>query len=85
MGFAALQKSTTLTAGNLATHLDVLEKAGHVVQEVDARRVVRRKVVRITPQGEAAFRAYAQQVREVLDAVHGSLPRGAGTDQVPSG
>lgn len=74
MGFAALQKSTTLTAGNLSAHLEVLEKAGHIVQDVDERKVVRRKRVRITPQGDTAFRAYVAQVRAVLAGVQASLP-----------
>jgi DNA-binding MarR family transcriptional regulator len=79
MGFAALQKSTTLTAGNLSTHLDVLAKAGYVVLDVDERKVVRRKQVRITPAGDAAFRAYVAQVRQVLEAVQTSLPSSAAT------
>lgn len=79
MGFAALQKSTTLTAGNLATHLDVLEKAGYVAQDVDDKKVVRRKQVRITPAGNAAFRAYVAQVRRVLDSVQSSLPSSSAT------
>jgi DNA-binding MarR family transcriptional regulator len=74
MGFAALQKSTTLTAGNLSTHLDVLAKAGYVDLDVDERKVVRRKTVRITAVGDSAFRAYVAQVRAVLDSVQASLP-----------
>jgi DNA-binding MarR family transcriptional regulator len=75
MGFAALQKSTTLTAGNLATHLEVLEKAGHVLQAVDERKVVRRKTVRITPTGDAAFRAYVDQVRTILEGLQGDFAK----------
>ncbi len=74
MGFTALQKSTTLTAGNLSTHLDVLVKAGYVALDVDERKVVRRKTVRITPSGDAAFRAYVQQVRAILDGLQSGLP-----------
>lgn len=73
MGFAELQKSTTLTAGNLSAHLDVLTKAGYVVQDVDEKKVVRRKQVRITPAGDAAFRTYVAQVREVLASVQASF------------
>lgn len=78
MGFAALQKSTTLTAGNLSTHLDVLAKAGYVSLDVDERKVVRRKSVRITPAGDAAFRAYVAQVRAILEGLQGTLPASAG-------
>jgi DNA-binding MarR family transcriptional regulator len=73
MGFAALQKSTTLTAGNLSAHLDVLTKAGYVAQDVDERKVVRRKNIRITPTGDAAFRSYVAQVRQVLDSVQATF------------
>jgi DNA-binding MarR family transcriptional regulator len=74
MGFAALQKSTTLTAGNLSTHLGVLSKAGYVVLDVDEKKVVRRKTVRITPAGDAAFRAYVMQVRAILEGLQTDLP-----------
>ncbi|MEA3137803.1 MAG: hypothetical protein QOJ26_554 [Thermoplasmata archaeon] len=74
MGFAALQKSTTLTAGNLSTHLDVLVKAGYVALDVDEKKVVRRKTVRITVTGDTAFRAYVQQVRAILEGLQGELP-----------
>ncbi|MHB1260770.1 MAG: transcriptional regulator [Thermoplasmatota archaeon] len=74
LGFTALQKSTTLTAGNLSTHLDVLVKAGYVALAVDEKKVVRRKTVRITPSGDAAFRAYVKQVRAILDGLQGTLP-----------
>lgn len=78
MGFAALQKSTTLTAGNLSTHLDVLVKAGYVTLDVDEKKVVRRKTVRITPAGDAAFRAYVKQVRSILEGLQGTLPDALG-------
>jgi DNA-binding MarR family transcriptional regulator len=74
MGFAALQKSTTLTAGNLSAHLDVLVKAGYVALDVDDRKVVRRKTVRITDAGDAAFRAYVGQVKAILEGLQGTFP-----------
>jgi len=45
---------------------------------VDERKVQRSKTVSITPQGDAAFRAYVAQVRAVLDHVQASLPATAG-------
>ena len=77
MGFAALQKSTTLTAGNLSAHLDVLAKAGYVALDLDERKVVRRKTVRITPAGDSAFRAYVREVRALLESVQSTLPPSA--------
>lgn len=74
MRFSALQKSTTLTPGNLSTHLDVLVKAGYLALEVDEGKVQRRKVVLVTPAGDAAFRAYVAAVRAVLDGIAAGLP-----------
>ena len=71
--FAALQKSTTLTPGNLSAHLDVLVKAGYLALDVDEAKVQRRKVVLITPEGDRAFRAYVAAVRRVLDGVAASM------------
>lgn len=73
MGFAALQKSTGLTAGNLSSHLDALAKAGHISQDVDERKVVRRKTVRVTAAGDAAFREYVKAVRTVLEGLEASF------------
>lgn len=73
MRLAALQKSTTLTAGNLTSHLDVLLKAGYVAVEVDEAKVERRKTVRITTKGDSSFRAYVAQVRAVMESLQGSL------------
>lgn len=69
MRFAALQKSTTLTPGNLSTHLDVLVKAGYLTVDVDEGKVQRQKIVHITPQGDAAFRSYVASVRQLLDSL----------------
>lgn len=66
MRFGALQKSTTLTAGNLAAHLRVLEEAGYVKLELDEIAVVRKRTVRITAEGDARFRAYVGQLVRIL-------------------
>jgi DNA-binding MarR family transcriptional regulator len=73
MRFSALQKSTTLTPGNLSTHLDVLVKAGYLALEVNEGKVQRSKVVLVTPAGDSAFRAYVAQVRAVLDGLSTSM------------
>lgn len=73
MRFSALQKSTTLTPGNLPTHLDVLAKAGYLTVEVDEAKVQRRKIVRVTAAGDAAFRAYVKAVRAVLEGVESTM------------
>lgn len=73
MRFAALQKSTTLTPGNLSAHLDVLVKAGYLSLDVNEGKVQRRKVVQITAEGDQAFRAYVSAVRQVLDGVAATM------------
>jgi DNA-binding MarR family transcriptional regulator len=83
MGFAALQKSTTLTAGNLSTHLEVLANAGYVALDVDEKKVVRRKVARITPAGDTAFRAYVKQVRTILEGLQADLPAASSNHPSP--
>lgn len=83
IGFAALQNSTTLTAGNLSTHLDVLAKAGYVALDVDEKKVVRRKTIRITPAGDAAFRAYVRQVRAILEGLNADLTTSVGNHPAP--
>jgi DNA-binding MarR family transcriptional regulator len=77
MRFSALQKSTELTAGNLASHIETLAKAGYVQLDLDESKVERRKTVRITAAGDAAFRAYVKQVRAVLEGVQADLDAGA--------
>lgn len=74
MRFSALQRSTTLTPGNLATHLDVLVKAGYLAFEATGPAVQRQKVVLLTPAGDAAFRGYLAQVKALLHDVQASLP-----------
>jgi DNA-binding MarR family transcriptional regulator len=69
MRFAALQKSTGLTAGNLASHVETLEKAGYLAQDLDETKVEKRKTVRVTLAGDAAFRGYVKQMQGVLAAL----------------
>jgi DNA-binding MarR family transcriptional regulator len=73
MRFADLRDSTTLSGGNLASHLQVLGRAGYLVQDVDDRKVVRQKMVRVTPTGDAAFRAYVGAVRQAMEGLDAAL------------
>lgn len=73
MRFAALQHSTTLTAGNLSTHLDVLVRAGYLALEVNEAKVQRSKVVLVTASGARAYEAYLAQVRAVLEGLQTAL------------
>ncbi|MEK6975152.1 MAG: transcriptional regulator [Candidatus Thermoplasmatota archaeon] len=85
MRFAALAASTTLTPGNLSTHLDVLVRAGYLTLDVNEKKVQRRKVVLITPAGDAAFRSYVRDVRALLGEMHtsfGSSPFASDSDDL---
>jgi DNA-binding MarR family transcriptional regulator len=69
MRFAALRIATGLTPGNLATHLDALEKAGYVTQRdaIVARR--RGRVIAMTEEGRAAWRAYVAALEALVAAL----------------
>jgi DNA-binding MarR family transcriptional regulator len=84
MRFAALQKSTGLTAGNLASHVETLSKAGYVTQDLDESKAEKRKTLRITAAGDAAFRLYVKQVRSVLEGVQADLDASGATKPVLS-
>lgn len=64
--FIALLNLTGLTWGNLSTHLSKLEEAGYVAMEKGFRGKKPYTVLRLTPQGRTAFRAYKDQMQEVL-------------------
>ena len=63
-----LHRETGLSFGNLASHLGRLEASGYVSIE---KAFVNRKphtVVRMTDEGRAAFDAYREQMRCLLDS-----------------
>lgn len=66
--FTALRDALCLSDGNLSSHAQKLVDAGYVEARrvlADARFELR---YRITPEGSAAFRAYAAAVRQILAA-----------------
>jgi DNA-binding MarR family transcriptional regulator len=65
--FIALMNLTGLSWGNLSTHLSKLEEAGYVAMEKGFRGKKPYTMVRLTPQGRAAFKAYKEQLQDVLD------------------
>ncbi|MFN2107115.1 MAG: winged helix-turn-helix domain-containing protein [Candidatus Promineifilaceae bacterium] len=68
--FIALMNLTGLSWGNLSTHLSKLEEAGYIEMEKGFRGKKPYTMVRLTGDGRAAFKAYKQQMQEVL----GELP-----------
>lgn len=66
--FGELKQKVGATDGNLSTHLKKLEDAGYVRQE--KRFVGKRPQTRVflTPDGRAAWQAWIDQMRGLLDA-----------------
>lgn len=64
--FAKLRDLTGLTPGNLATHLDSLERGGYI-QQRDAFIAKRPgKIIALTPQGREAFSRYVANLQRLL-------------------
>ena len=66
-----LVNQTGLTWGNLSTHLLKLEESGYVKVEKGFRGKRPCTMIRLTDEGRAAFRAYREAMREMLEALPG--------------
>jgi len=64
--FLFLQRETGLTKGNLSSHLMKLEEAGYVEIEKAFRGKIPLTIVRLTPQGRAAFEGYRKSMNGLL-------------------
>lgn len=65
--FKYLLRETALTKGNLSSHLSRLEKAGYVEIEKTYQGKVPLTLCRLTEAGRAAFDAYREQLRDIVD------------------
>lgn len=65
--FTFLKEKTGASAGNLSVQIDKLNKAGYLSVEKTFRGRMPRTVCRITPEGVAAFREYAEALKGYLD------------------
>ena len=65
--FIFLMRLTGLTWGNLSSHLSKLEGAGYVAIEKEFRGKKPHTMIRLTGEGQVAFREYKQSVQQVLD------------------
>ncbi len=63
-----LVNQTGLTWGNLTTHLAKLEESGYVVTEKGYDGKKPRTMIRLTEAGRAAFVAYRENLRRLLEA-----------------
>jgi DNA-binding MarR family transcriptional regulator len=68
--FVYLKRVTELSWGNLSRHLSKLEEAGYVEIEKTFQDKKPHTMIRLTDQGRAAFRAYKDDLQQVL----GNLP-----------
>lgn len=70
--FLFLLHETGLTKGNLSSHLTKLEQAGYVTVEKTFRGKYPYTLYRQTDIGRAAFQAYQNGLRRILEATDGS-------------
>lgn len=65
--FIFLLNQTGLTWGNLSAHLSKIEEAGYIEIEKSFKERRPHTLLRLTPQGRAAFRQYRQTMKQALD------------------
>jgi DNA-binding MarR family transcriptional regulator len=64
--FLYLQRETSLTKGNLSSHLAKLEEAGYVQIEKTYRGKIPLTLCRLTSTGRKAFAGYRQQLKRFV-------------------
>lgn len=67
--FVYLKRVTDLSWGNLSRHLSKLEEAGYVDLEKSFQDKKPHTMIRLTEQGRKAFRAYKDNLGQVLDSL----------------
>jgi len=70
--FLYLLKATELTKGNLSTHLAKLEEAEYVEIKKAYRGKIPMTLVRLTPNGLAAFETYREEMTALLKTTRSS-------------
>ncbi len=64
--FLYLLRESSLTKGNLSSHLSRLEEAGYIEIEKTFRGKIPLTLVRLTKTGRAAFRDYKKAINSLL-------------------
>jgi len=67
--FTFLMNQTGMSWGNLSAHMSKLEEAGYLTVEKSFKGKRPNTMLRLTPQGRAAFQAYRQTMKQVLDGL----------------
>ena len=65
--FTFLMNQTGMTWGNLSAHMSKLEEAGYLEVEKSFKGKRPNTMLRLTPQGRAAFQSYRLKMKQVLD------------------
>ena len=65
--FTFLMNQTGMTWGNLSAHMSKLEEGGYIEVEKSFKGKRPNTMLRLTPQGRAAFQAYRHKMKQVLD------------------
>ena len=67
--FTFLMNLTGITWGNLSAHLSKLEETGYLEVEKSFKGRRPNTMLRLTPQGRAAFQAYRKTMKQLLDSL----------------
>ena len=67
--FTFLMNLTGITWGNLSAHISKLEEAGYLEVEKSFKGKRPNTMLRLTPDGRAAFQAYRRKMRGFLDDI----------------
>ena len=67
--FTFLMNQTGITWGNLSAHLNKLEEAGYLEVEKTFKGKRPNTMLRLTPEGRAAFQAYRRKMKQLLDVL----------------
>jgi DNA-binding MarR family transcriptional regulator len=65
--FTFLMNLTGITWGNLSAHMSKLEETGYLEVEKSFKGRRPNTMLRLTPQGRAAFQTYRRKMKQLLD------------------
>jgi DNA-binding MarR family transcriptional regulator len=67
--FTFLMNLTGISWGNLSAHMSKLEESGYVEVEKTFKGKRPNTMLRLTPEGRAAFQAYRRKMKQLLDDI----------------
>jgi len=69
--FLFLMRQTSLTFGNLSSHMAKLEKAGYIKVEKEFMEKKPHTMLKLTAKGRKAFDSYKEQMKEMFEGLPG--------------